>query len=156
MGRRTLNPMHCIIAGSRTIKGYVAFELIDEAIKESGFNIKEIISGGAPGVDTVAAEYAHQEGYDSTIINANWQRLDKAAGYKRNQKMAWYAQQPAHYVAFIKEIPLEVALEKHPAGLIAIWNGKSKGTSHMIDIAREQGLEVFIKEVDTAKLVNNK
>jgi hypothetical protein len=28
--------------------------------------------------------------------------------------------------------------------LIACWDGTSKGTKHMIDIAREKGLKVFV------------
>jgi hypothetical protein len=31
--------------------------------------------------------------------------------------------------------------------LIAIWDGKSKGTKHMIDIAKKKGLKVFINEI---------
>lgn len=30
--------------------------------------------------------------------------------------------------------------------LIAIWDGKSRGTMHMIEIAKRAGLPVFIKE----------
>jgi len=29
-------------------------------------------------------------------------------------------------------------------GLIAFWNGKSKGTKHMIDIATKDGLKVRV------------
>ena len=28
--------------------------------------------------------------------------------------------------------------------LVAIWDGKSRGTKHMIDLARMQSLEVFV------------
>ncbi len=31
--------------------------------------------------------------------------------------------------------------------LIAIWDGKSSGTEHMINIAKDYGLKVFVKEV---------
>lgn len=31
--------------------------------------------------------------------------------------------------------------------LIAIWDGKSKGTRHMIEVAKEKGLKVYVHRV---------
>jgi len=35
--------------------------------------------------------------------------------------------------------------------LIAIWDGKSKGTKHMIDIANKKGLKVFVYKAENEK-----
>jgi hypothetical protein len=32
--------------------------------------------------------------------------------------------------------------------LIALWDGKSKGTKHMIDDSKKKGLNVFVKIVE--------
>ncbi len=132
--------MRIIIAGSRTIKDEEAISLIDEAVKNSGWTIDEVISGDAPGVDTAAIQWAERNFIDYVRIPANWKKYNKAAGYKRNQKMAWYAQAVAKQL----ELQEKEVDSKYQPGLIAIWNGKSKGTGHMIDIANEAGMEVFI------------
>lgn len=115
--------MRVIIAGSRNITDYI---LIKKAIVESGLkdDITEIISGGARGVDSLGEIYANE--YDIPIkrFSVNWNKYGKRAGYVRNQEMAMYGD-----------------------ALIAIWDGKSKGTSHMIDIAEEMGLHVFILKI---------
>ena len=146
--------MRVIIAGSRSIKGGEAVALIDKAVKEAGWEIDEVISGDAPGVDTAAIEWAKLNDIDVVIMPANWKKWpNKSAGYKRNQKMAWYAgvieknwpPQPkddTHWSAIS---------DKYKGGLLAIWNGKSSGTSHMIDIAKEAGLKCFIHEVKDGK-----
>ena len=51
----------------------------------------------------------------------NWQFYGKAAGEKRNIEMA-----------------------KHANGLIAFWDGKSKGTKNMIEIAKKHNLRLWI------------
>jgi len=48
--------------------------------------------------------------------------LGKAAGFIRNAEMAEYAD-----------------------ALIAFWDGRSKGTKHMIDLAKKHGLKVKIQ-----------
>ena len=136
--------MRVIIAGSRSIKGRPAVELINKAIDQSTWDIDEVISGGAIGVDEAAIDWAKENDADYTIMNANWQKWGKAAGYKRNQKMAWYAK------CVEKQLVLQdkEVLPQYKGGLIAVWAKGSKGTGHMIDIAREMGLEVFILHVD--------
>ena len=52
---------------------------------------------------------------------AEWNRFGKSAGYKRNVVMAENAE-----------------------ALLAIWDGTSKGTGHMINIAKERGLKVVV------------
>ena len=56
-----------------------------------------------------------------SIGPSNWAELGKSAGYTRNAEMAEYAE-----------------------ALIAIHKGGSKGTQHMINLARGKGLRIFV------------
>jgi hypothetical protein len=114
--------MKVIIAGSREVTDY---SLIESAIAESGFETTQIISGGARGVDKLGEQYAKEKNVPCRVMTANWDQYGKAAGYIRNEQMA------------------EVA-----DALIAIWDGKSKGTFNMINIAKKKNLKVFIKRTD--------
>jgi hypothetical protein len=109
-----------IIAGSRTINVYFYAE---EAIRDSGFAITEVVCGMARGVDMLGYRWAKKHGIPIKEFPADWERLGKAAGRARNWEMARYAE-----------------------ALIAMTNGSS-GTRHMIETARTQGLKVFVKEV---------
>jgi ABC-type enterochelin transport system substrate-binding protein len=112
--------MKVIIAGGRNFRDY-------DKLRESCDNILvnqkevEIVSGTAAGADTLGERYAQEKGYEVKKFPAQWDLYGKSAGYKRNQQMAEYAD-----------------------GLIAFWDGNSKGTKHMIDIANKMGLKVRV------------
>lgn len=110
--------MKTIIAGSR--EGFT-FKDVKEAVDQCGWSPTVVISGTARGVDTLGERWANENGIPVEKYPADWNTHGKSAGYKRNQLMA----------------------EKAEA-LIALWDGTSKGTSHMIDIATKAGLKVFI------------
>jgi len=107
-----------IIAGSRTCTD---FKLVESAIAASGFVITRIISGGAKGVDQAGEQWARQKDIPIERFDPDWKRFGRGAGPMRNRKMAQNAD-----------------------ALIAIWDGKSKGTQNIIDLAKHQGLEVFV------------
>jgi hypothetical protein len=115
--------MRIIIAGSRGITDY---SVVHEAIIQSGWlaDITHIVSGCALGVDKLGERFA--DNYDITVIKspADWKKHKKAAGYIRNQEMAQNAD-----------------------ALIAVWDGKSKGTMNMIEIMQAMDLPVFIWRV---------
>lgn len=113
--------MKTIIAGSRTVND---IDIVAFAVEQSGFAITEVASGMARGVDMAAVEYAHRRGLPLRPFPADWETEGRAAGYNRNVRMAEWAE-----------------------ALIAIWDGKSRGTKHMIDIARKAGLRVFVYRV---------
>ena len=113
-------PLKVIVAGSRTVSDE---SVIANAIKESGFNIAEVVSGGAKGVDRLGEQWAKGNQIPLKIFPADWKRYNKAAGPIRNLKMAEYAD-----------------------ALIAIWDGKSRGTKNMIETARKQGLYVYVHQ----------
>lgn len=118
-----------IIAGSR---GFSNYKLLREQCnkflrdKRKTSNII-IVSGHARGADTLGEKYAQDEGFALEIYPAQWKKLGKQAGYRRNEQMA------------------EVA-----DALIAFWDGSSKGTKHMIGIMNEKNLLVRVVEYETA------
>jgi len=81
----------------------------------------EIVSGGANGADRLGEFYAIDRDFLIKRFPADWEKHGKRAGYLRNQKMAEYA-----------DI------------LIAFWDGQSRGTKHMIDIATKRGLIIHV------------
>ena len=81
----------------------------------------EILSGAYKGADLLGERYAAERNYPIKQFPANWSRYGKSAGYKRNNEMALYADV-----------------------LIAFWNGKSKGTKHMIELATQASLKVRV------------
>ena len=113
--------MKTIIAGSRDITDPL---IVGIATTQSGFNITEVVSGTARGVDSLGETWALSRGLPIKRFPADWGRHGKAAGYVRNREMSQYAD-----------------------ALIAIWDTKSKGTGHMIDLARAAGLKVYVHRV---------
>lgn len=115
--------MKVIIAGSRSFNDYSLlynvcyFEL-------SIYNNIEIVSGGARGADSLGEKFAHDNNYKLKVFPAKWDKYGKRAGYLRNREMAQYADV-----------------------LIAFWDGESKGTKHMIDLAHKHDLKVIVKHI---------
>ena len=114
--------MKTIIAGSRTITRIC---LLAVAVTAAKFEMTEIVSGCADGVDQLGERWAQMAGLPVRQFPADWKRYGRAAGRQRNLQMAVYAQ-----------------------ALIAIWDGKSPGTRHMIATAERMGLKVFVYRTD--------
>lgn len=113
--------MKVIIAGSRTITDY---SLIAKAVFNAnivGIDITEVVSGVAAGVDKLGEQYALAHDIKITRFPANWALYKKSAGYLRNKEMAEYAD-----------------------ACIIVWDGKSKGTKHMINLCQEFRLLNYI------------
>ncbi len=113
--------MKTIIAGSRTITD---FSLVEQAIIESGFEITKVISGMAKGVDSLGELWAHYNNIGIRYCPANWIKHKKAAIYIRNVEMAEIAD-----------------------ALIVIIENYSRGSTHMLEIAQNKGLQVYCKRV---------
>lgn len=115
--------MNTIIAGSRNIlKGHIH---VADAVKMSHFVVTEVVSGTARGIDQAGEMWAMQHDIPVKRFPADWDMYGKSAGYRRNTEMAEYAN-----------------------ALIAIWDGQSRGTKHMIDEAAKRNLEVFVYRVN--------
>ena len=111
--------MKVIIAGSR---GFSDFSLLFskcEEILENQIDI-EIVSGTAKGADKLGEHYASLKGYSVARFPADWSK-GRSAGFIRNAEMANYSD-----------------------CLIAFWDGESKGTKHMIDLAQTKGLKIHV------------
>lgn len=119
-----------IIAGSRDFNDYQFLkEKTDMIISHHViiFDPIKIISGHARGTDELGERYAAEKGYETIIFPADWNTYGKRAGYIRNVQMAIYASSSDSYSI-----------------LIAFWNGKSKGTKMMIDIAEKYNISKFV------------
>jgi len=99
--------MKVIIAGSRDITD---MNLLLCALDIYPIDITEVVSGGANGVDRLGEEWAKEHNVPLTIFPAEWDKYGKIAGPIRNGNMAFYAD-----------------------ALVAIWDGKSRGTKNMVD-----------------------
>jgi hypothetical protein len=113
--------MKTIIAGSRNITDAA---LLDDAVRRADFTITEVVTGGARGVDTLGFNWGRKHGLPVRTFSPDWQKYGKAAGIHRNREMAEYAE-----------------------ALIALWDGRSRGTKNMIQEARKRGLRVYVHEV---------
>ena len=105
--------MKIIVAGGRD---FYNLDVIDKVLTE---NVKEedsIISGDANGADMLGVSWAALNSVPVYHFPANWGKNGRAAGYIRNAEMA-----------------------KVGDALIAFWNGKSKGTKHMIETMKKLG-----------------
>lgn len=99
--------MKVIIAGTRDVKDY---KLVVDTIQKSGYNITEVVSGCATGVDWLGEQWARTNNIPIKEMPAEWSRYGNSAGPHRNRAMAEYAD-----------------------AAIIIWDGKSRGTRNMIE-----------------------
>ena len=84
-------------------------------------HITEVVSGCARGADTFGETWALSCGLPVRRMPADWTRHGRRAGVMRNEDMAKVAD-----------------------ALIAVWDGVSVGTRHMISVARARGLRVHV------------
>jgi len=110
--------MKTIIAGSRHCTDP---KILEAAIELCPFEVTSVVSGTAPGADTLGEEYARANNLLLYCFPANWKKHGRAAGMIRNAEMSHNAE-----------------------ALIALWDGKSKGTANMIKHAKKQKLKIFV------------
>ena len=112
--------MKVIVAGSRNFNNYEFLSgKLDHYFKNQ--TPTEIISGGARGADKFGEIYAKRNNISLKIFPADWETHGKAAGYIRNKQMAEYAD-----------------------ACVVFWDGKSKGSKHMIDLAKKYNLKLRV------------
>jgi hypothetical protein len=105
-------PIHRLLAGLKYFDGRV-----------------EVVTGGARGADSLAANAAWQAGLPGEEVPADWDRHGKAAGHIRNQQM----------------------LDLGPDVVLAFKNGWDRslsrgGTEDMIRRSKAAGLPVYVIE----------
>ena len=113
-----------IIAGTRSILSHINHQQFNQKLDHLLSNCKadvEVVSGRARGADRMGERYARENGLEIHEYPADWDKYGKRAGYIRNEAMAKVAD-----------------------CLIAFWDGKSRGTKHMINLAKKHGLKVRV------------
>ena len=84
-------------------------------------NTTEIISGGAAGIDTLAQKWAEEHGIPILILKPEYNKYGRSAAIQRNKLIVTAAD-------FV----------------VAIWDGKSRGTKFTIEYAKKCGVPVKI------------
>lgn len=127
--------MKVVIAGSRDLDD---FDMVCKAIEDSGFEITEVVSGGAKGADALGEQWAKQNKIPIKKFPADWKNLKAEgavikdgpygkynvnAGFARNKDMAEYCD-----------------------ALIAINLG-TNGTDNMVAAATELNKKVYEAKV---------
>lgn len=116
------------IIGSRNI-GCVDFNgMLENIVNQHQIEPTEIISGGAIGYDTLAAEWAKARGIKLTELRPDYEKNGKAAPFIRNREIV----DRANY-------------------LIAFWDMKSRGTKYTIDYASRKNKPIIIVPTDGDK-----
>lgn len=116
--------MKLVIAGSRTVVNiqhlYNAILTLDlgDTVKNE---VTEIISGGANGADKLGEILATKLNKTLTIMPAEWDKYGKAAGYRRNEDMAELGD-----------------------AVLVLYDGVSKGSKHMIELAKKHNKKVWV------------
>lgn len=109
-----------IVAGGRDFNNYEYLKRkLDTVLRRYDADDVAIVSGNAKGADALGERYSKERKMRCDLFPASWDVHGKSAGYKRNEDMAEYAD-----------------------ALVAFWDGKSKGTRHMIQLAHKHGLQV--------------
>jgi len=112
--------MKLIIAGGRDI--WVRYDEMFSIIDKLGilYDIQEIVSGCASGIDSCGIEFADEYGIRIKRFPADWTKYGDFAGPRRNREMAVYAD-----------------------ALLLIWDGKSKGSKNMLSRMKGMGKPVY-------------
>ena len=125
-----MNDYNVIIAGARIFTDVnKLFEICDKAL--ANIKLKRnicIISGNANGADKLGEFYASSRGYNIKVMPADWNKHGNKAGYMRNVEMS------------------EVA-----NACIIFLKGESKGSKHMIQIAKSKKLPCVIYDSGVQK-----
>ncbi len=118
--------MKVIIAGSRSITDA---EIVHKAIVDSRFTISELVCGYARGVDMIGLRWTNATGTPYKVFPAMWFDKDGGrnmqAGFERNVRMADYAD-----------------------ALIAVWDGFSGGTKHMMQCMGRRAKPIYYIDLD--------
>lgn len=109
-----------VVAGGRDFNDFPLMERELDYLLQNHTNVT-IVSGRAKGADSLGETYAYRRGFNLIAIPADWETYGKSAGYRRNVEMANKAD-----------------------AVVVFWDGVSRGSKHMIDIANEKGLPLRV------------
>lgn len=109
--------MRTIIAGSRGLGMIHLLRAMSKCPWEK--DITKVISGNARGIDRAGETWATVHEIALEVYPANWREHGRAAGLRRNAQM--------------------VALAD---AAVIVWDGRSRGTLHTLNLATASGLMV--------------
>lgn len=110
--------MKLAIIGSRDFNDY---KLLTQTLETYKDKITIVVSGAARGADSLGERWAIENGKQTIIFPADWDKYGKRAGYIRNEDII-----------------------KNSDCVIAFWDGISKGTNHSITLASRYNKPVKI------------
>jgi hypothetical protein len=118
-----MNEFKLIVAGGRDFNDYGLLSHHIDLLAHGIYTDKaiSIVCGMARGADMLGHRFAKQHRVVVHEFPANWTAYGKRAGFMRNQDMCDFGD-----------------------GLLAFWDGKSKGTAHMIDCINKAGKPAHI------------
>lgn len=121
--------MRLAIIGSRSFNNYDLFEkTIFKNYKIE--NIKEIISGGVEGTDSLAEQFAIKYSIPMSIFIPDWDLYGEYGEY-------------GDYAVYMRNILIIDSSDE----VIAFWDGISKGTKHSIELANKAKKKLMIVKV---------
>lgn len=113
-------PVRVIVAGSRKYNDYRFFsEVLSDYVEQYDDPVIFISGKAKTGADALIIRWCQEFHLPWAEFPANWD-LGKHAGYVRNAEMAAVA-----------------------TNLIAFWDGQSRGTKHMLGLAKKHNLIVL-------------
>lgn len=119
--------MKVAVVGSRSVNNY---DVVKAILNQYTFT--QIISGGAKGVDTLAEQYSIEHNLiNPLVILPDWKQYNRGAGAVRNREI--------------------VDLSDF---VIAIWDGRSKGSLISINHAKKNDKPVYVWLVDEMNQFN--
>lgn len=119
-----MKKFNIVIAGGREFNDY---KFLKERMNHLCRNLADkgiapvVISGKARGADSLGEQWAKEHGYEVIAKPADWDKHGKSAGYKRNEEMALIAD-----------------------AVVCFWDNKSKGTKHMIELAKKHRKIIYV------------
>lgn len=115
--------MKLIVAGGRDfVNTQVMITVLMDLVEKGKIDPNpELVCGMARGADLTAYSLWSGTGMVIHKFPADWARLGKRAGFKRNQEMGEFAD-----------------------AAVCFWDGNSKGTKHMIDIMNRLNKPVYV------------
>ena len=118
------NPIkRILICGQRDFNHQNLMEEVFDSFPKNAI----IIEGEAPGADKMAANIAKRRKMTVLKFPANWKKYGKAAGPMRNKQMLDEGNPDIVHAFYIRETMND-----------------SKGTKHMVELAKDRGIRVYI------------
>ena len=111
-----IHPRWVLVCGGRT---YANAEAVNAALSALVPRPSAVLTGGAPGADSLAARWAHAHNVRTIVVYADWKAHGRKAGPIRNRKL----------------------ITLRPALVLAFPGGR--GTANLVALAHANGLRVW-------------